>query len=209
MKKTPGGDEIPAGCFPFIFAFMLKLQEGIFSFTMSFSDPIFNISQMELQSGMKVADFGAGIGFYTFPLSKVVGQSGRVYAVEIQKDLIEKLKKEAHKMNVHNIDVLWGDLEHDGGVHLREGILDAGVIANVLFQVGDKNKVASEIKRLLKPGGKLLVVDWLESFGGMGPHPDHVIQKRKALEIFESLGFKVEKDIRAGAHHWGVILRKM
>ncbi len=176
---------------------------------MSFSDPVNNISQMDLQSGMKVADFGAGVGFYSFPLSKVIGDSGRVYAVEIQKDLIEKLKKDAHKMGVHNIDVIWGDVEHKGGVHLRDGFLDAVVVANVLFQVGDKKMMAEETKRVLKSGGKLLLIDWLESFGGMGPHKDHVVTKRKALEIFEPVGFKVEKDVRAGAHHWGVLLRKI
>lgn len=175
----------------------------------SFSDPEHNISEMNLQSGMKVADFGAGIGFYSLPLARVVGESGRVYAIEIQRDLIERLKKDAHKMNIHNIDVMWGDLENEGGLHLKDSLLDAGVMANVLFQLGHKEKAVLEIKRVLKTGAKLLLIDWMESFGGMGPEQKSVITKRRALEIFELNGFKVEKDIRAGAHHWGVILRKV
>ncbi len=84
---------------------------------MSFSDPSYNVSQMDLQSGMKVADIGAGSGFYSFALAKAVGDGGRVYAVEIQKEMAEKLKKDAQKMNLHNIDIVWGDAEHQGGTH--------------------------------------------------------------------------------------------
>lgn len=175
---------------------------------MSFSDPSFNVSQLDLQSGMKVADVGAGSGFYSFALAKAVGDGGRVYAIEIQKEMAEKLKKDAKKMNLHNVDVVWGDVERQGGTHLKDNFLDAVVIANTLFQIEDKNKLVDEIKRISKVGAKILLVDWLESFGGMGPHQDHVVTKRKALELFEPKGFRVERDIRAGVHHWGVILRK-
>jgi ubiquinone/menaquinone biosynthesis C-methylase UbiE len=110
-------------------------------------------------------------------LAKAVGDGGRVYAIEIQKDMAEKLKIEANKMGLQNIDIIWGDAEHEGGTRLRDDLLDGAVVANILFQIGDKAKFVGELKRILKVGAKVLVIDWLESYGGMGPHSDDVVTK--------------------------------
>lgn len=58
---------------------------------MSFTDPQNNIDQFDLDSGMRVADLGAGSGAYSVAAAKKVGGDGRVYAVEVQKDLLEKI----------------------------------------------------------------------------------------------------------------------
>ncbi|MBI2474518.1 MAG: methyltransferase domain-containing protein, partial [Candidatus Taylorbacteria bacterium] len=62
---------------------------------MSFSDPSHNVEQFDLQSGMTVADFGTGSGYYAFAAAKAVGDKGKVYAIDVQKPLLEKLKREA------------------------------------------------------------------------------------------------------------------
>ena len=67
-----------------------------------FSDPEKNIEQFSLGKGMHVADFGTGSGFYALAAAEAVGETGRVYAIDVQKDLLEKLKKEAH--NVRHFD---------------------------------------------------------------------------------------------------------
>lgn len=180
----------------------------IYNVFIMFSNPESNVEAFDLRLGMKVADFGAGSGFYSFAAAKRVGESGRVYAVDVQKDLLVKVKNEARKRGLLNVEVIAGDIEKRGGTRLRDGFLDAVIISNLLFQVPDKNGVADEAARVLKSGGKLLIVDWTDSFGGLGPAPDAVFDKGEAQALFESKGFKLLGEIPAGEHHFGIIMAK-
>lgn len=173
-----------------------------------FSDPSHNIEQFNLQSGMKVADLGSGAGSYSFLAARAVGDQGKVYAIDVQKELLEKLKKEANHLGIHNIEVIWGDVLVNGGTKLRDAAVDAVIVANLLFQLDNKKNFVDEVKRILKPNGRLMLIDWKESYGGMGPVLEHTVGRKAGCEMFENNGFVFERDIRAGAHHWGVILRK-
>ncbi len=173
-----------------------------------FADPESNISQFELKEGDQVADLGAGSAFYTVAAARKVGEKGRVHALEVQKDLLTRVKHEAEKAHLHNVDIIWANIEKLGGTKLRDRSMDAVIISNVLFQVEDKPIFALEVKRILKPTGRILLIDWSDSFGGMGPKGDALIPKDKAVALFASHGFELEKDISAGAHHYGIILKK-
>jgi ubiquinone/menaquinone biosynthesis C-methylase UbiE len=173
-----------------------------------FSDPQKNVEVLGLLPGMKVADFGAGSGFYSITLGKIVGGSGRVYAIDIQKDLLTKLQNEARAKGVLSLEIIWGDVEVLGGTKIREQSLDAVVIANLLFQVEKKDIVLKEALRVLNPHGKLLFVEWSDSFGGLGPRPQDIVTESGAVSMFESIGFKKVRSFSAGAHHYGLIFEK-
>lgn len=172
------------------------------------SDPEQIIIGLKLQPGMHVADLGAGSGFYTFAAASAVGAQGKVYAVDVLKDMLLKIRSEARDRRVANIEIVWGNMERIGGTKLADGAVDAVVIANTLFQIEDKRAAIEEIKRILKPKGKLLLVDWSESFGGMGPMQDNVVTKEKARNLFEQGGFMFREEIPAGEHHYSLIFRK-
>lgn len=176
---------------------------------MSFSDPSHNVEQFDLQSGMTVADFGTGSGYYAFAAAKAVGDKGKVYAIDVQKPLLEKLKREAVSRSAHNLEIIWADVEKPGGTKLRDASADAAIIANILFQVEHKSDFLAEVYRVLKPKGKVLVIDWQDSFAGVGPAIEHVVPAAKARALFEAAGFAFERDVRAGGHHWGMVFRKM
>ncbi|MGB8815709.1 MAG: methyltransferase domain-containing protein [Minisyncoccia bacterium] len=173
-----------------------------------FSDPQDNIRQFSLNRGDSVADFGAGSGFYTLAISDAVGSSGKVYAIDVQKDLLLKIKNLTNAQHKSNVDVLWADIEHVGGTKLRSMSLDAVIAANVFFQFENKENPCLEIKRILKKNGRVLVIDWMSSFGNTGPHPDAVFDADKAKQLFFQHGFEYDRDISAGAQHYGVIFRK-
>lgn len=175
---------------------------------MAFLDPQNNIQQFELGEGMIVADLGAGSGFYTIASARAVGSEGRVYAVDVQKDFLDRIKTSANVENLFNIEVIWGDIEKIGGTKLAEMSVDAVIISNTLFQVEDKDNFLTEVNRILRPKGKVLVIDWSDSFSGMGPHPESVITEAQAEELFKNKGFQVEKQISAGDNHYGIIFRK-
>ena len=175
---------------------------------MAFSDPTHNIEQFRIQYGMRVADFGAGSGFYSLAASRAVGPHGHVYAVDVQKDLLTKLKNDAMKAGLANVEVVWGDIEHLGGSKIREGSIDAVIMSNVLFQMPDKATPALEAKRILKPHtGKVLVVDWRDTGSGMGPQAEHLFSQDKAREVFEKAGFTFDSSIAAGDHHYGLVFK--
>ena len=174
-----------------------------------FSDPQKNIEQCGIQVGMEIADLGAGSGFYTVAAAKALVSTGRVYAVDAQKDLLTKIKNNAARDGLYNVDVIWGDIEKPNGTHLRDGSVDLALICNVLFQLEDKKAATDEIKRILKPGGRVLVVDWVDSFGGIGPKPEAVVKKEAILEMMAKNGFHVDREISAGSHHYGIIFKKL
>lgn len=173
-----------------------------------FSDPAKNIEKMGLSVGMFVADFGAGSGFYTMAASKAVGDKGRVYAIDIQKELIQKIKNQANIEHLPNIEIIWGDVEKIGGSKMRDGSVDAVIIANILFQVSEKNNVCLEAKRILKKGGRAFVIDWLDSFGNLGPRQEDVFSPSAAKEIFQKNDFVFDGEFGAGEHHYGLIFKK-
>ena len=176
---------------------------------MAFSDPRKNVGELELREGVRVADFGAGSGHYVNVLAKVVGESGRVYAIDIQKDLLRRIKNLSSNEHAGNIEVIWGDIEESGGSKLAEESMDAVVISNLLFQVEHRRAVVDEAKRVLKRGGKVLLVDWADSFGGLGPRSGDVVKSESARALFGEAGFSLERELAdAGEHHYGFIFKK-
>ncbi len=173
-----------------------------------FSDPRHNIEQLGLSDGMIVADLGSGAGFYSFEAARAVAPMGKVYAVDVQKDLLDRLKKEAQKNHLRNIDIIVGDLDHLGGTKIRENLCDVAIVSNVLFMLEDKKTFLTEVRRILKGKGRILLIDWSASFSLMGPHPEHVVYKDTALMLLKEAGFVFEREISAGAHHYGIISRK-
>lgn len=172
---------------------------------MRFSNPSENVHRLNLKEGAHVADFGTGTGTYALALAHAVGASGRVYAFDVQKELLAKLKKHAAEKGVNHLEVVWSDLDTLGGTKLADQTLDAVVLANVLFQSEHKEQFLREVQRVLKPGGQLLVVDWSASFSGMGPHPDQVVSEGRAKELLGRAGFLFKDAFFAGEHHWGLL----
>lgn len=173
-----------------------------------FSDPQKNLEQFGLVSGKVVADLGSGSGAYALAAAKIVGPSGRVYAVDIMKEMLQKLKNAAIAGRIFNVEALWGNIEKLGGTRLADASTDAVLVCNSLFQTEDKESLVLEVKRILKSSGRVLVVDWKESFGGMGPQPEHVVSVDSARALFEKSGFVFEHSISAGAHHYGLIFKR-
>ncbi|MDO8623877.1 MAG: methyltransferase domain-containing protein [bacterium] len=170
-----------------------------------FSEPKATVLQLALREGMKVADLGSGSGHYAHAAAAIVGHDGKVYAVEVREDMLKHIKESVHHRHRGIIEPLWGDIERAGGTMLRDQSMDAVILANVLFQIEHRQSLVSEIQRILKPEGKLLVVGWAGSYGGMGPAPDKVVSEHAVEELFIGGGFHKIKSFRAGPHHYALL----
>lgn len=170
-----------------------------------FTDPIKNLKTLGIKEDNVVADIGAGTGYYSISLGFLVPR-GKVYAVELQKDFIETIKNRIKEAHLGNVEVIWGNAEKMGGTKIADHIIDLAVLSNILFQVEDRDSLISETLRILRPRGRVLLIDWSDpAIIGVG----NVISKIKAQEMFESKGFVLEQEIDAGSHHYGMILRKI
>jgi ubiquinone/menaquinone biosynthesis C-methylase UbiE len=172
----------------------------------TFSDPKRILDDFPIRKGETVVDIGSGYGTYSLLASERVGEDGSVYAVEVQLSLVDSLKNTANREDLDNLHVLWADAELPHGTKLADSIADSVILTNTLFTIVDKPGLVSEIKRIIKPEGKLLVVDWSESFSGVGPHVENIVSEKFARDLFSKNGFTFEKKLEAGSHHYGMIL---
>lgn len=171
-------------------------------------DPMRLIALCNLQSTDTVADFGAGSGFIARALAKYAPQ-GQVFAIEINRDLVTRLTREVAEMHLTNIHPIWGDIEIPGGSKLASDSVNFVVLSNVMFHLEDKQGCLREISRVLKSNGRVLVVDWQESFGGMGPAPHQIVNSQMAEELFTRAGFtKLSDGLSGGDHHYAILFKK-
>ncbi len=162
-----------------------------------------------LEQSMIIADFGAGSGHYVIPMAKLVGSSGKVYAIDVQKDLLMAIKSNAEENNFLNVEIVWSDLEASAEPsRLENNSVDAVLLSNILFQLENKETAVKECFRILKNKGMAVVIDWSGSFGGLGPKKESVIKKEDCVKLFADNGFKIKKEIPAGENHYGLIFEK-
>lgn len=157
---------------------------------------------------MTMADFGCGSGYYSLAAAKIVGDHGKVFAIDVQKDLLEAVKSNARLNNLNNIEFVWADLEIPEGSRLTLESVDLVIISNILFQAGDRMAVAKEAFRILKNKGRVAVIEWSESFGNLGPRPEDIIKKDECKKKFVEQGFILDKEFEPGEHHYGLIFIK-
>jgi FkbM family methyltransferase len=173
-----------------------------------FVRPEETIKMFDLEPGMVVADFGCGSGHYTIAAAKRVGEKGRVYALDIQKDLLQAMKSTVELNNLKNIEIIWADLDLSQGSRLADNSVDFVIISNILFQAENRQQITKEALRILKDGGGVAVIEWDREGGKTGPLLEKRVAKEEARNIFLEQGFKLEKEFQPGDNHYGLIFKK-
>lgn len=176
---------------------------------MPFVRPEEIIKKIGIEPGMVVADFGAGSGHYSIAAAKIVRNTGKVYSIDIQKELLAAIKSTAALNNLSNIEIVWSDLEAPEGSRLADKSSDTIIISNILFQVGDKETMLKEASRILKDNGRIAVIEWDKKVGKVGPPAEKRVFKEECLEIFRNAHFKLTKEFIAGENHYGLLFEKI
>ncbi len=173
-----------------------------------FLNPRIALRASHVREGMTIADFGVGAGFFAREAARLVGERGRVYAVDIDSSLLARLKAFACSENLFNIEYVRGDFEKRNGSGLSDESVDLLLLTNTLFQAENKDALVEEVWRVITRGGRVLVIDWKDSFDNMGPHPSNVVTEEDGRALFVRGGFTFIETVPAGDFHWGGILRK-
>jgi ubiquinone/menaquinone biosynthesis C-methylase UbiE len=170
---------------------------------MAFLSPDHLVKELYLREGDRVCDIGCGTGVYTIALASEVGNTGQVYAVDVHREALHTLASTLDKRGIINVEMLWADAEK--AISIDAYSLDAVVLSNVLFQMKNIDKALSLISKLIKPEGQLLVVDWSDSHGGIGPHASHVIGEEYSISLAQSHGFRLLRRLPAGDYHYAFL----
>lgn len=163
---------------------------------------------MGIKYGMQVADFGSGTGFYTVPLARAVGPSGKVYALDAQPEMLELTRSKARESRLLNIAAMRVDLESPRGSKLAENTMDFVLISNILFQAEDKPALLKEAFRILKNGGEVAVIEWSSFGSAAGPRTEKIVPREAAEKLLDDSGFKRIKEFNAGDNHYGLLYGK-
>ncbi|MBI2062695.1 MAG: class I SAM-dependent methyltransferase [Candidatus Yanofskybacteria bacterium] len=173
-------------------------------------DPERIVASFGLAEGMRVADFGSGAGYFTILSAKRVGESGVVTAVDIMDSSLETLRAKAKIEGLSNIQTVRSNLEVFGSSGLSDDSQDVVLLANILFQNPNKQSIVAEARRVLKPSGLLIVIDWRKGTGGFGPPEDLRTDEEEMKQLIQnSDSFRFQNQIDAGVFHYGMIFRKI
>lgn len=175
-----------------------------------FLDPQRVAAGFGVQPGMRVADFGSGAGYFTIILAKMVGDTGAVTAVDILDTALETLRAKAKLEGLSNIQTIRSNLEVLGSSGLPDNSQDMVLLANVLFQNPNKSPIITEARRVLKPGGLMIVIDWRKGVNGFGP-PDNLKEDPEEIKqlVIANDGLQFSHEIDAGIFHFGQVFKKI
>jgi len=151
-------------------------------------DPDRAIDVLKLQKGVAVADIGAGSGYITEKLSKKVGPMGKVYATDIQQGMIDLLSKRIAKRKLANVTPI---LSTQDDPRLPVESIDLALMVDVYHELSQPQLVLRHIKAALKPGGRLVLLEYRKEDPNIPIRPEHKMSVAEAKLEVEAEGFKL------------------
>jgi ubiquinone/menaquinone biosynthesis C-methylase UbiE len=149
------------------------------------------IRNLDIKSGMTVADIGAGSGYHSRLLSKKVS-NGRVYAVDVAPEMIEFLENRIQKEKISNIIPILGT---EKSVNLPAASTDLMLLVDVYHEFSFPYEMARSMHTALKPNGKLVLVEFRKEDDSVPIKMIHKMSEEQAVKEMKAAGFKLEKNI--------------
>ncbi len=166
-------------------------------------------NHLGIEPGQHVADLGSGgVGMFSITAAHLVTNTGQVHSADILKSVLANIESRAKMEGLHNIKTHWTNLERFGALKINDQTLDAVMLINVLFQNKNHETMFREATRLLKTGGKLLVIDWSPGRFTIGPDPKDKVDPERVREVASIIGLTEISSFSAGKYHYGIIFKR-
>jgi ubiquinone/menaquinone biosynthesis C-methylase UbiE len=163
-------------------------------------DPEAIFDRIGLKSGFIFVDIGCGNGFFALPASHIVGENGKVYGLDKDDNAISKLRERVRKEGLDNLVLTVGKAEE---TILCEACADIVFLANDLHDFEKPNKVLINARRMIKPSGRLVDLDWKKKSMTMPGPPLRIrLSEEEASNLIKESGFEVEAAEEAGPYHY-------
>lgn len=160
------------------------------------------LADLRLEPASTFIDIGCGDGFFAVPAARLVGRIGRVYGLDISDEAIVTLRKRAAKEDLDNLTLRTGAAEETVFCEACADIVFFGI---VLHDFADATQVLVNAKKMLKPNGRLVDLDWEKKPMRIGPPMQIRFSQRKASNLIQRAGFKINTVKEAGPYHYIII----
>ncbi len=147
------------------------------------------LKELKVQPGQNICDMGCGNGFYTLKLARLTGAKGKVYAVDIQQEMLDLLKKRAKDGKLENIERVLGG---EDDPHLPAGSIDLMLMVDVYHEFSKPEAMLKAIRKSLSPKGRIALVEFRGEDPNVPIKPEHKMTKKQILKEFPANGFKLE-----------------
>lgn len=149
------------------------------------------LKQLAVKPGMVICDMGSGNGFYTLPIAEQTGEKGKVYAIEIQQEMLDMLQQRAGVKGLKNVVSVLGTPVDP---KLPAGELDLILCVDVYHEFDRPVPMLAAMHKSLKPDGLVALVEFREEDPKVPIKPEHKMSKKQILKEWEANGFKLEKE---------------
>ena len=149
------------------------------------------IKALGIKQGETIADIGAGSGYFALRFSRHVGDSGRIYAVDISSDMILFMNRRIRDLKLKNVATL---LSAPDDPLLMDGSIDRFFICNTWHHIEDKTHYLALMKQMLRPGGQIIMIDYQKRELPVGPPVEMKIAREDVVRQMESNGFKLVQE---------------
>ena len=146
---------------------------------------------LDLKPGEIIADIGAGSGYFTFRLARHAGAQGKIYAVDVSPDMIRHINRRIRELGTDNVVSVLADPDDP---LLPAGSINRFFICDVWHHVENRAKYLSLIKKMLKPGGEIVMIDFHKKDLPFGPPLQMKIAREDLIEELESHGFRLTRE---------------
>lgn len=148
------------------------------------------VEALQLQPGLRVADIGAGTGFYTRLFAEQVGTSGKVYAIDISRDFIRAILDQAQQQGLANIEGIVNDAR---SIELPASSIDLAFICDTYHHFEYPRTILASIHQAIRPGGRLVIIDFRKQSGLSSAWVMSHVRANEAevIKEIESAGFKL------------------
>lgn len=163
------------------------------------------LRELALAPGMTVADIGAGTGYYTWQLAKRVEPGGRVYAVDVQPEMIAMLDSQKAKRGVRNVVSVLGS---ETSVKLPPASVDLAIMVDVYHELAYPAEVLDSIVDALKPGGRVVFVEYRAEDPAVAIKPLHKMSEQQVRREATAHGLKWERSIESLPIQHAIVFRK-
>ena len=153
---------------------------------------------------MVFMDIGCGDGFFTIPAARLVGEKGKVYAVDADASTINRLKHEAMEKGLRNLNATVGAAEETAFCNECADIVFYSI---VLHDFRDPAKFLHNAKRMIKPAGTLVNLDWKKKPVPLGPPVQIRFSEEQAANLIKQAGFTIESVKDLGSYFYLVMAK--
>ncbi len=173
-----------------------------------FLDPEAVLFQSGVKRGATVVDLGAGSGYFAVAAANAVSDSGQVFVVDVLESSLEHVTVQGRLQNCQNIKTIRHDLETGEIKQIPSGCADLVIAANLMHQIHNPQIIMTEIYRILKTSGKLLVIDWNGRPTSIGPKAVERISEDKVKSAALGSHLKFESNFETDQFHFGLLFQK-